>query len=214
MNNLQIRRDLINIEAGCFENALNVIELEINSISHEINEKNRFLNLYKIKSFIPKDLCKLIINESEKYANENGGWTNKHFRHAYYPTTDVPLLLITSIYVNIRNIIYKNILPKIKKLYDINGCFIYCRDVFIVKYKHDEQNELEFHRDGCEISFNILLNSIDDFTGGGTEFEDGTICKLNMGDMLIHCGKILHSGKKIESGIRYLLIGFLKLKTT
>ena len=52
MNNLQIRRDLINIEAGCFENALNVIELEINSISHEINEKNRFLNLYKIKSFI------------------------------------------------------------------------------------------------------------------------------------------------------------------
>jgi hypothetical protein len=211
MNNLQIHRDLTNIEFDSFENALNVIELEINSISHEINEKNRFLNLYKIKSFIPKDLCKLIINESEKYADENGGWTRK--RHKNYPTTDIPLCLITSIYGNVRNIIYKNILPKIRQLYDINGCCIYCADIFIVKYKHDEKNELEFHRDGYVISFNILLNSIDDFTGGGTEFEDGTICKLNMGDMLIHCGKILHSGKKIESGIRYILIGFLKLKT-
>jgi len=72
---------------------------------------------------------------------------------------------------------------------------------------------LEFHRDGFGITFNILLNSINEFTGGGTEFEDGTICKLNMGDMLIHCGLILHSGKKIEFGIRYILIGCLKLKT-
>ena len=44
-------------------------------------------------------------------------------------------------------------------------------DMFIVKYNHDQQNELALHQDGSTFSFNILLNPSSEFEGGGTYFE-------------------------------------------
>ena len=34
------------------------------------------------------------------------------------------------------------------------------------------------------------------------------------GDVLIHCGKLLHSGNKVEKGNRYIISGFLDVKST
>jgi predicted 2-oxoglutarate/Fe(II)-dependent dioxygenase YbiX len=85
-------------------------------------------------------------------------------------------------------------------------------DLFVVKYKHDEQKYLEIHTDVSMFSFNILLSDQKDFEGGGTYFEDGITTFLEQGDMLIHSGRTKHSGKSITKGVRYVLVGFLDIK--
>jgi len=107
------------------------------------------------------------------------------------------------------------IIKKIKTSYGLNNEIQFdFKDLFIVKYKHDEQNFLEMHSDGTIISFNILLSEQNDFEGGGTCFDDGLVIKSEQGDLIIHNGIIRHSGLPITQGTRYLLLGFAYLHLT
>jgi predicted 2-oxoglutarate/Fe(II)-dependent dioxygenase YbiX len=83
--------------------------------------------------------------------------------------------------------------------------------MFIVKYHHEYQNQLELHHDGSFLSLNILLNDNKEFEGGGTFFYDGIISYLNQGEMIVHSGKIKHAGLPITKGIRYILVGFISI---
>lgn len=97
---------------------------------------------------------------------------------------------------------------------------------------HTRQSSLEKHYDDSLLSFNVLLSRPTDFTGGGTEFAgpfrdaspnqrgtsfsppastDATTTVLpeNRGDVVLHCGKFLHGGKQVTSGVRYVLVGFI-----
>ncbi len=69
------------------------------------------------------------------------------------------------------------------------------------------------HRDGSIVSFNVLLNSENEFTGGGTYIEaSNTVYTIDRGDCFVHSGKVRHGGETITSGVRYILVGFLDAK--
>ena len=170
---------------------------------------NRFLQRFSFPKIYSADMCRYIINESEKYATHNGGWTTK--RHHAYPTTDLPVDKIPSIFGIILETL-KTIMKRISISYDLhNDMTMDVKDLFVVKYSHDAQNHLEMHKDGSTISFNILLNESCEFEGGGTKFDDGLTHHSQQGDLFIHSSRIDHSGLHITNGIRYVLVGFLDI---
>ena len=170
---------------------------------------NRFLQRFSFPNIYSADMCRYIINESEKYATRNGGWTTK--RHSAYPTTDLPVDKMPSIFCIILETL-KTIMKKIRISYELhNDMTIDVKDLFVVKYSHEAQNELEIHKDGSFISFNILLNESGEFEGGGTYFDDGLTSHSQQGGILIHSSRVKHSGLPITEGCRYLLVGFLDI---
>jgi hypothetical protein len=187
---------------------------DINEIMDEKTtlKYNRFLQRFHYEKVYTPDICRYIINESEKYAAVNGGWTRK--RHDNYPTTDLPVEKIPSIFGLVLETLH-TIVKKVKKSYGLqDNMAINIHDLFIVKYKDSEQNYLDIHLDGSFLSFNILLSNTSDFEGGGTYFDDGLITYSEQGDILIHSSKIKHAGLPITKGTRYLLVGFLNLDLT
>jgi hypothetical protein len=193
------------------KNKYGVIMDDIREISNDkISLKyNRFLQRFSFPKIYSPDMCRYIINECENYAKHNGGWLTT--RHHKYPTTDLPVDKIPSIFGIILETL-KTITNKISTSYCLHDDMVIdIKDLFIVKYSHDAQNQLEMHTDGSFISFNILLNESSEFEGGGTYFDDGLTSRLEQGDILIHSSKIKHSGLPITSGCRYLLVGFVNI---
>lgn len=170
---------------------------------------NRFIQRYVYQNIYSKNVCEWIIFEAEKYAKNNGGWTVT--RHKNYPTTDLPVLKIGAI-SNFILLSFNSIFSRIKNSYSLTSNIEFnIKDLFIVKYSTEMQNELEIHNDGSFLSTNILLSSPNDFEGGGTYFADGTTTLLEQGDLLVHSGQIKHSGVKITKGTRYILVAFVSV---
>jgi hypothetical protein len=206
-----IKRDEINTK---LKNEYGNIIDDYNYMMTETSEMkyNRFLQRFTYANIYSPDMCRYIIKECEKYAENNGGWTKN--RHKNYPTTDLPVDAIPSILGVVSETFY-TILDKLSKSYNLGkNITLNIRDLFVVKYSHDAQNFLEMHKDGSILSFSILLNDVNEFEGGGTYFDDGLIAYLNKGDMIIHSGKIKHSGLPITKGVRYLLVGFIDIEFT
>lgn len=205
-----INFDKLNID---LENHLeNCSNIETKFSQHKIkaNEiKNNILPEI-VKNFASVELCEYIINSTENYTKING-WFNK--RHNKYPTNDVPVNNITKINYMIYNIVVQNIYTLLCTKYNFVPYFFTVNDLFIIKYEENKQYELEKHKDGSFISFNILLNNSNEFEGGGTLFElsngEQITLKGNQGDLIFHRGNMVHSGLKITKGTRYLLVGFL-----
>lgn len=190
------------------------IKADIDNINNEnydnIQFKNRFLQRFTIKQFLSSDICNWIIHETNAYANIHG-WTK--LRHENYPTTDLPVKVLSNIHGFIKNVVEQSIFFNIIKNYRLpKRDLLSISDIFLVKYSMDSQTHLELHQDGEFFSFNILLNKPSDFEGGGTYFEDGLIHTLEQGELLLHCGKLRHAGLPITKGERYLLVGFINLK--
>ena len=85
------------------------------------------------------------------------------------------------------------------------------------------QRELKPHRDGSVFSFNVALNSADDYEGGGTYFrrlesegggdvEDGAL-RSDRGHILAHSSALMHGGHPITSGVRYILVAFVTMES-
>ena len=162
-NTEQLFCDLVNLREQLFKQVMN------NNLIH---------NHKKFKNIISNSLCDFIINESEKFALKNitsknpTGWTTS--RPKNYPIIDLPIKEIPNLSNLLNNIIRYNIFPLIESSYNINKYFLNCIDIFIVRYKDNEQTELKRHKDGCAFSFNILLNHETEFENGGTIiFENG-----------------------------------------
>jgi hypothetical protein len=179
---------------------------------------------HMINNFLPSAFCDYIVKCAEDKASENlidkkfissNGWTSQ--RHNNYPTLDFAVTDINEISYLTSNYVIQNIFPIYEEKYAINKHLLEIVDLFVVKYEFNNQNKLSSHRDGSLLSFSILLNNKEDFDGGGTmiylnDIENkGTLYEHNKGDLLIHPGKILHAGNEITKGVRYLLVGFIKL---
>jgi hypothetical protein len=170
---------------------------------------NRFLQRFTYPNTYSSDVCNYIVGECERYASKNGGWTVD--RHTKYPTTDLPVDKIPSIFGLVLETL-KTITGRVSASYGLDDkMIINVKDLFVVKYSDDAQNQLEMHCDGSFLSFSLLLNDASEFEGGGTYFDDGLTCRLNKGDMLLHSSQIKHSGLPITKGKRYLLVGFLNI---
>lgn len=169
---------------------------------------NEFIHYY-IPNIISNDLCDIIINESEKFAQQRG-WTTS--RHKKYPTTDLPILSIPNLQTLVTNTIKYDVLPLIAEKYNVSKYLLDLNDLFVVKYDYNKQSELEYHKDGSVFSINILLNDTSEFEGGGTYFKnknENMLVHNTKGGLVIHSGQCLHSGNKITNGKRYILVGFI-----
>ena len=185
-------------------------EQKCNEICPEKIFDKKFNQRFRFNKHFTKDTCIWLILESEEYAKNNGGWTKN--RHKYHPTTDLPLLHIPSINRFLITSFKETILNLINQSYQIEqGKILNIVDLFIVKYEIGGQESLELHRDGNDITVNIMLSHVNDFEGGGTYFDDGLTTFLEQGDLLIHSGKTLHSGIKITSGKRYIIVFFINI---
>jgi hypothetical protein len=169
---------------------------------------NRFFQRIVIPKLFSKDICKWIISEGEKFASQNNGWTTN--RHSNYPTMDLPIKDIPTIFSFILCNL-PDLFEIISKSYNLNSTKMNVLDFFLVKYQENLQTELELHSDGSILSCNISLSDKSEYEGGGTLFPDGIHYLLDQGDMLIHCGKIKHTGIKVTKGNRYILVAFLDL---
>eukprot|EP00944_MAST-04C_sp_MAST-4C-sp1_P004441 g4441.t1 len=172
---------------------------------------NPLTGIFEIRDCVTQADCVNIIQSAEKYALRSG-WT--YDRHKFFPTVDIPTKNVPSLRPICDTIHNTIVYPLIRKLFGLHDATFTIADEFIVKYSVDRdarsRNRLDSHRDGSLISYNILLNEAKDFVGGGTHFEciDHTVTP-NQGSMVLHCGKLRHSGATITSGTRYILIGFL-----
>jgi hypothetical protein len=161
--------------------------------------------------------CRDIINEAEKVGSLMG-WTTK--RHGNYPTTDIPLVELPDTLKFLRRTLVQRIYPLLRlqfKDYLPPGDAAYklrVADGFIVKYDaQGGQSELKPHRDGSVLSFNIALNSADEFEGGGTWFESlNDAVRIDQGQMVSHASGVLHGGHAITWGKRYILVAFVILE--
>ena len=181
-----------------------------NSEENSINlDLDKFRQRFKISNFFNKLSCKWIIHESENYAKNNGGWLTN--RHKSYPTTDIELVAIPSVF----SFFMSSVIPEIKNQIEKNYCIeineFDIRDAFIVKYDMENQKDLAMHSDGCESNFtsSILLN--DDFKGCGIYYKDGCTIHPEIGDLIIHNKIHEHSVLELLEGTRYIIVLFLKI---
>ena len=123
----------------------------------------------------------------------------------------------------------KDIAPNSSNSLDSSLCPLFrVVDCFVVKYNATSgQRELTEHRDGSIFSFNVALNGLEEYTGGGTSFralkwsdetkfkseEDSAYTlKLPKGHILAHSSALMHAGHPIKLGVRYILVAFLSVE--
>ncbi|KAG3121042.1 hypothetical protein PI125_g600 [Phytophthora idaei] len=167
-------------------------------------EPSVFKNIWTIEE------TTLVCSEVNRLAAKQG-WCKE--RHASYQTTDMPCHQVAALNAWVRSALADRLFPQIAKRYQLPKTKrLLFRDLFFVKYeaRRGERSELALHRDGSVLSFNLLLNSANDFTGGGTYFDATKhTVHITQGDAAVHSGKVLHGGAPVLTGIRQILVGFL-----
>lgn len=116
--------------------------------------------------------CQKIIDEAEDIATKDIPWTTA--RHGNFPTTDMPIVELPQTLHFVQHVLVERIYPALRQKF---GCYLpdpnrLCVvDGFVVRY--DATNgpkELQPHRDGSVLSFNVALNPSNEYQGGGTWF--------------------------------------------
>ena len=142
--------------------------------------KERVLVVPKVWS---RDVCEGIMRRLREGMSATGQtWHTK--RHSAYSTVDFPLEALPALDARLRPKVRERVLTLIARHYEFATHWdLFFKDLFFVKYEVDPlvegkgvssetyQTKLELHRDGCIVSFNILLNRETDFEGGGTYFQ-------------------------------------------
>jgi len=160
-----------------------------------------------------------IIKMAEEHAEAHGGWQTD--RHHMYKTTDIDLRNAPHLLEFCNQKLESRIIPTLGKLFNVPLSQLEIDDLFVVKYKcgdsesNKSQTSLAPHRDDSVLSFVILLNSSNSFDGGGTEFVNfrppHVAAPKQQGTMVSFCGQMLHAGKQITRGERYILAGFVRV---
>ena len=158
---------------------------------------------------------------------KSGRW---RVQNEAYPTVDVDF---HDLNVHARDIVHQKWWPTIRTAmktrcqYDSED-FITPYRVVVSKYAGDTDTRfrsIDTHEDFGEMTFSILLNDPGEFEGGGTIFYGEawnpkndtifalparglTIAPKRPGTLIFHGGQVTHASIPVNSGIRYLLIGF------
>lgn len=210
------QEDLVS-EHGTVLTALEEVTYSRNDYQSQIPHESGYLLHKTTRQVFTTEECRDIINEAEAIGSLMG-WTTK--RHGNYPTTDIPLVELPDTLKFLRKSLVQRIYPLLRmqfKDYLPPGDAAYklrVADGFIVKYDAEGgQSELKPHRDGSVFSFNIALNSAEEFEGGGTWFQSlNDAVKIDQGEMVSHASGVLHGGHAITSGKRYILVAFVILE--
>lgn len=166
------------------------------------------------------------------YASSTGRWDAPDFdRHQAYATCDFPVEDCEQLQEYLEEIGFdERLWTDLSQLYNIDEDDMSYLDLFVAHYQAKDSEDssvmdrLELHRDGTVLSFSLLLNSPDDFTGGGTFYDalrdvepsgilhsGGVIRPERAGDACLHSGKLLHGADVVTSGSRTVLVGFVEV---
>eukprot|EP00467_Chlorarachnion_reptans_P023358 CAMPEP_0114491364 /NCGR_PEP_ID=MMETSP0109-20121206/2961_1 /TAXON_ID=29199 /ORGANISM="Chlorarachnion reptans, Strain CCCM449" /LENGTH=333 /DNA_ID=CAMNT_0001668093 /DNA_START=91 /DNA_END=1090 /DNA_ORIENTATION=+ len=166
----------------------------------DISDRKQLHKPHILKNVWSEDVCQRVLNEVLRITAKHG-WTSK--RHSQYPTTDIPIHEVPSVFEWVRHSIVTDVFAKVARKYKLSFAALKIRDAFYVKYSSDPgaQRGLGLHRDGSLLSCNVLLNKSSEFEGGGTIFHESSEGKMIMsgkrGDFLIHSGQLLHGGREV-----------------
>lgn len=180
-------------------------------------------------ALVQASVCDGIIAECEARAKALGGWTTK--RHDSNPTTDVPVQRLPhtlSWFCGklLPDVAYPFLAKAFSFALPAAARTAFCvTDAFVVKYDAAAgQRFLKPHRDGSGqrgsatvFSFNVALNDLDEYEGGGTYFrrladstdEPAGPVRSGKGHLLAHSSALWHGGHPITSGVRYILVAFV-----
>ena len=183
-----------------------------------LNDRSLRFNVHVTRSLWSRRECEAILDGlHEEMRVLDKRWYTK--RHSAYSTVDLPLQELPALDATVRRHLRKKLLPQVSIYGFGNTDDLYFKDLFFVKYQVDTgegkdetmQAGLELHRDGSVLSFNVLLNPESDFCGGGTYFKHtDDVVEIMQADCVIHSGTVLHAGRDITRGKRYLLVGFVE----
>lgn len=76
--------------------------------------------------------------------------------------------------------------------------------------KYDGQHPgVQLHHDRCSVTANVVLSASNSYVGGGTMLPAANATlRLEQGGFILHPGCLVHGGKGITAGTRYLLVFF------
>lgn len=170
---------------------------------------NRFYKKYIYPTFLSKDICYWIINESENKSKQIGGWV---MNETY---TNYKMIMSLDILPSILNFMMFKLhyfMNHIKEHYSMNLIDINVHEIFVVKYMEQEKdNSLSFTNDKLFLTMNIQLNDIVDFDGGCIMFENDEPFILQQGDLLMYNKKLKRTNGNVTMGVRYVLVIMLEL---
>lgn len=190
------------------------------------------LHQIHIRSLMSAEEAKTCCKLSNEFASSTGRWNAPDSnRHASYATCDFPVEDCESLESYLNEIgFHDRLWEQLGDLYTLEKEDLSYLDLFVAHYEvktdTDDTNimdRLELHRDGTLLSFSLLLNSEDDFTGGGTFYDalrdvtpsgilhSGGVIRPKQGDAVLHCGKILHGADVVTGGQRTVLVGFVEV---
>lgn len=187
------------------------------------------LHKIHVKTLLSKEEANTCCKLSNDFAASTGRWDSPDSeRHASYATCDFPVEECDKLEQYLESIDFdKRLFSEFNDLYDIPQEALSYLDLFVAHYQVKENDDsnimdrLELHRDGTLLSFSLLLNSHDDFSGGGTFYDalrdakpsgilhTGGVIRPKQGDVVLHCGKVLHGADVVTSGHRTVLVGFV-----
>lgn len=196
------------------------------------------LHKLHIQSLLSAEEAAKACQIAHDFAASTGRWLQPDSdRHQSYATCDFPVEDCDELqeYLQGDDVDFDGrLFQSLSDLYDVEMEDLSYLDLFVVHYQaktddnagdHNSQimDRLEAHRDGSILAFSLLLNSPDDFQGGGTFYEGlrdathesgllhagGVIRPQVAGQAVLHCGKILHGADVVTSGSRTVLVGFV-----
>jgi len=177
--------------------------------SHTYEEMNGLEGrAFVIEGLLGPEECTEMVNLAEEYQCGGGGWTTS--RHYAVPTTDVPIYRMEKVLTWFNKQLEHSIFPVLRQQFKFSGR-LRVLDAFFVKYDAAAgQKRLPLHNDQSIYSLTIAMNSTNDYEGGGTYFaETCETAKMNVGGMVSFEGDLLHAGRNIVSGTRYIIASFI-----
>ena len=202
----------------------------------ESNYPSRLHHLH-VRSLLSDQEVERALEIAIDYAEANNRFDSPDSdRHVSYATCDFPVDDCDELETFLASTNFEErCFEEFGKMYGVDADDLSFDDLFVAYYQAKKENDetghndnimdrLELHRDGSLFSFSLLLNSPDEFQGGGTFYdalrdvephgilhEGGAIRPQRAGDAVLHCGKILHGADVVNSGRRVVLVGFVDL---
>mmetsp|Transcript_54249 Transcript_54249/g.131624 ORF Transcript_54249/g.131624 Transcript_54249/m.131624 type:complete len:545 (+) Transcript_54249:103-1737(+) len=114
----------------------------------------------------------------------------------------------------------KRLSPLIHRVYNIPPVALTAPGQLLVRYEPSVRTSLERHTDNQDLSYLVLLST--NFTGGGTRYWSrmnknepiAHIQPTRAGQIILTNGLIDHEGVAVESGTRFIVVGFLTVDHT
>jgi len=188
-------------------------DFEIKAISEEHH-------IYKGRLFT-KEQCQQLNLMAESHAYKSigkfgEGWTSQLYTltDQHMQCKDIPKFMestqsiVTQLLEHELPLLFAGILPS-QCTFSLESI----EEPHLVRYS-GKASGTKLHQDSPKITsvtINALLSATSEFRGGGTyiQMSDETIY-LEQGEMLIHLGDLEHAGVDITSGVRRLMVAFLK----